>query len=211
MTIPAVESWAPRELGDAPMMNRRVGDVHRFLSNRPAARMVGMKRTKMPKGSYSVLPFYPLGREGSPVTSYETWPGMVPVFKDDRTMGGQDTAWQFVIPVDGRYRITVNGSFTTDTGLEDLRHQLTVEIGVNPAAGTGDAIAAASVDTVTPSQVTNYTLSGGHSTVQRLSKGSKVQFAARCLSSPAFGWADDEVSQQYTFGSFAEIRWVGAI
>ncbi|ARZ66923.1 hypothetical protein SMD11_1262 [Streptomyces albireticuli] len=210
MTIPVIESWVPRELEDVSKMTRRITDVHRFLTNPPAARMVGMKRAKMAKG-YSVLPFIPVGQEGAPRTSYETWPGMVPVFKGDWTMGGQDTAWQFVVPVDGRYRITVNGSFNTDADPGDLRHQLAVEIGVNMTTGSGDAIAAASVDTFSPAQVTAYTMSGGHSTVQRLKAGSKVQFAAKCLSSPVFGWANDEISQQYKFGSFAEIRWIGMI
>ncbi|MDQ8703299.1 hypothetical protein RCO28_12485 [Streptomyces sp. LHD-70] len=209
MSVPAIESWTPRELEDATKFNERISDVHRFLQNPPAARMIGLKRKDMPKDAYSVIPFFPLGTEGAPLTSYETWPGMVPTFKADWTMG-RDTAWQFVVPIDGRYRITLNGAFNTQASTGDLRHSLWVDIGVNMTTGTGDAIAAAAVDTFSPSQSTSYTMCGGHSTVQKLTAGSKVQFAAKCLES-TFGWANEEVSLQYKWGSFAEIRWVGTI
>ncbi|MFT2017729.1 hypothetical protein ACMA1D_18095 [Streptomyces sp. 796.1] len=169
-----------------------------------------MKRKDLPANAYSVLPFYPLGGEGPAGTSYETWPGMVPTITADRAMQ-QDTAWQFVAPVDGRYRITVHGAFATETSLPQARHQLRVEIGVNMTAGTGEAIAAASVDTFSPAQSTPFTMSGGHSTVQKLKAGSKVQFASHCASSPKHSWANDEISTQYKLGSFAEIRWVGTI
>ncbi|MFI1796346.1 hypothetical protein ACH427_03150 [Streptomyces sp. NPDC020379] len=210
MTIPVVESWAPRELEDAAKLTRRINAVHQFLANPPAARITGMRRKKLPQGAFSVLPFYPPGTEPGPVTSYQTWPGMVPVSKADWTMGS-DTAWQLVAPVDGRYRITIGGAFTADAGADDLRHQLWVEIGVNMTTGSGDAVAAASVDSFSPAQATRFTMVGGHSTVQRLTTGSKIQFAAKCLSSPSYGWADDEVSAQYRTGSFAELRWVGSI
>ncbi|MFH8346797.1 hypothetical protein [Streptomyces sp. NPDC018045] len=210
MTIPVIESWAPREIEDAAKMNSRISDVHRFLSNPPAARMVGMKRKMMAGGSYSVLPFYPLGTEGENGTSYETWPGMVPTFKADWTMQA-DTAWQFVVPIDGRYRITLSGAWNTASALGDNRHQFRVEVGVDMTIGTGEAVAAASVATISPSQSTSYTLCGGHSTVQKLKAGSKVQFASRCDSSSEYAWANEEVSWQYRWGSFAEIRWVGTL
>ncbi|MFG2228041.1 hypothetical protein [Streptomyces sp. NPDC048644] len=210
MTVPTVESWTPRELADTAKFNRRVSDVHRFLQNPPAARVIGMKRKDLPGKEYFVLPFFPVGEEGGAGTSYETWPGMVPPVADDKTMG-QDTAWQFVVPVDGRYRITLSGAFSTSANLGHGRHQLQVKVGVDMTSGTGEAVAAASVDTISPSQASGYTLCGGHSTVQRLKAGSKVQFASTCASSPTYAWANEEVSPQYKWGSFAEIRWVGTI
>ncbi|MER6912226.1 hypothetical protein ABT354_11180 [Streptomyces sp. NPDC000594] len=209
MIIPAIETWAPRELSDAAKLNRRVTEVHRFLQNPPAARMTGLARSNMAGGSFSVLPFYPVGTEGGG-TSYQTWPGMVPVSKADKTMG-RDTSWQFVVPVDGRYRITLNGAWNTNAEMPDNRHALWVGIGVDPSAGTGDAVAAAAVDAFSPAQSTPHTLCGGHTTVQQLTAGTKVQFAANCLSASVFGWARDDITVQYKWGSFAEIRWVGTL
>ncbi|RLV10241.1 hypothetical protein CTZ27_03205 [Streptomyces griseocarneus] len=210
MSTPAIEDWGLRELEKAKELGRRINDVHQFLASPPAARITGMRRKQISRGSFAVLPFYPVGAEPGPVTSYQTVPGMVPVFKDDWTMG-RDTAWQFIAPIDGRYRITVSGAFSTDTGQDDLRHQLWVEMGVNMTVGSGDSVAAASVDSFSPAQATRYTMVGGHSTVQRLTAGSRVQFAVKCLSASSYGWADDDVSAQYRTGSFAEFRWVGPI
>lgn len=209
MSIPAIESWTPRELDDATKMNKRVSDVHRFLQNPPAARVVGMSRSDMPGTGYSVLPFYPIGDASTGAYSYETWPGMVPRFKADWTMQ-KDTAWQLVAPLDGRYRITLNGAWNTNTELQDGRHGMWVGIGVNPKAGTGQAIVDAAVDAFSPPQSTGYTLCGGHTTTVKLRAGDKVQFAARALTASVFGWAREDVTAQYKWGSFAEIRWIGS-
>ncbi|MEV0445299.1 hypothetical protein AB0I84_07460 [Streptomyces spectabilis] len=210
MSIPSIETWGERELEDAARLNRRISDVHGFLQRPPAARMVGMARKDMAGKAFSVLPFYPVNTEGVSGTSYQSWPGMVPVTTKDKTMG-RDTAWQFIAPIDGRYRITLNGAWNTSTSLADNRHALWVGIGVNMDKGTGESVAAAAVDAFSPSQSTSYTLNGGHTTIQQLQAGSKVQFAVNCLSSPLVGWARDDVTAQYKWGSFAEIRWVGTL
>ncbi|MES9589953.1 hypothetical protein ABWK57_13990 [Streptomyces sp. NPDC094045] len=212
MSIPAIESWTPRELEDATKFNKRISDVHTFLQNPPTARMIGMARRQIKPGKFASLSFYPLGTEGSPVTSYETWPGMVPTSKDDNTMG-VDTAWKFIVPVDGRYRITVNGAFNTGDSFAEKRHQLWVEVGVNPVSGLAPDVAAASVATLTPSQSTEYTLNGGGTTVQKLKAGDEVRFCCQLISASgkAFAWANVDVTPQYKFGSFAEIRWVGTV
>lgn len=197
---PTPETWGQRELIDATTMNRRVRDVHTFLSKSPAAvRVEGSARTNLATGTPSLCYYAPVGATPH---SYATDPTMAPV---DSSAGGVVDGVK--APIAGRYKLTLSGNVAAVTAQAAAR-VCYLMAAVNTTA-TGVTVAAGAFMTF---PLTNWStiVHAGCKTVEvKLNAGDIVRVACR-MDGSAFAWASGN-DTGYTAGSFIELRWIGEV
>lgn len=202
MNAPVIEDWAPRDLVDPAMMNRRVRDVHAYLLRPPAVRVIGVEWMAR-KGSYTHLPCYPVGKQPAG-TAYETRSGMAPTNSAGNVVG-------LVAPIDGRYRYTIGGNVSPggQSGGADTVHMLWLDVAVLPAVDFNTtSVGNNAFTTGSLSSWTTYSNTGTFTVEVPMRAGNFISCVARTPDLNGIGWAD---ARFHTTSCFQELRWIGDI